>query len=194
MPSERVLVVPATACPAPSPGVIPLRDEILAGLETAGEYRERGPVETDESYRQLVPYAIVRHDGRVLLLQRTDRGGDARLHNLYSIGIGGHIEPVDGTGPGVARRALDREVAEELHIGAYTARPIGIIHRDATPVERVHLGVLYLLDSGGVPAVREVDKLTGRLVEPAALAAVRERMEGWSQCAADFYLALAAAP
>jgi predicted NUDIX family phosphoesterase len=194
MPSERVLVVPAAACPPPDPGVLPLSEELLGRLETAGEYRERGPVETDESYRQLVPYAIVRHHGRVLLLQRTDRGGDARLHNLYSIGIGGHIEPVDGTGPGVARRALDREVAEELHVGAYTARPVGIIHRDATPVERVHLGILYVLDASGVPAVREVDKLAGNLVQPAALAAVRERMEGWSQCAADFYLAMTPAP
>lgn len=191
MPPERVLVLPAAACPPPAPSVIPLAPGLLADLETRGEYRERGPVETDSAWRQLVPYAIVRHAGRVLLLQRSDRGSDARLHNLYSIGIGGHIEPLDGFGPEVVRRALDREVREELHLGAYTARPIGLIHRDTTPVERVHLGVLYLLDSTAPPAVRELDKLTGRLVEPATLNGFRERMEGWSQCAVDHLQALA---
>lgn len=194
MPSERVLVLPAEACPPPAPGVIPLASGLLASLEARGEYRERGPVETDLAWRQLVPYAIVRHAGRVLLLQRSDRGADARLHNLYSIGIGGHIEPVDGFGPEVVRRALDREVREELHLGAYTARPIGLIHRDTTPVERVHLGVLYLLDSAVEPTVRELDKLTGRLVEPATLNGVRERMEGWSQCAVDYLLAMTGEP
>ncbi len=43
-------------------------------------------------------------------MQRSKAGGDTRLHDLYSLGIGGHLNPEDG---GVLE-GLRREFHEEM--------------------------------------------------------------------------------
>ncbi len=51
----------------------------------------------------------------------------------------------------------------------------------------MHLGVVYLAEAAGrTVAVRETDKLEGRFAAPAALLAVYDRMETWSQLVFDF--------
>jgi predicted NUDIX family phosphoesterase len=51
----------------------------------------------------------------------------------------------------------------------------------------VHLGVVFLAEADGRPvAVRETDKLEGWFAAPAALLAVYDRMETWSQLVFDF--------
>jgi len=53
------------------------------------------------------------------------KGGEARLHNLYSIGVGGHINPVDA-GDDILVRAMLREFNEELdYSGDFTWKVLG---------------------------------------------------------------------
>ena len=64
---------------------------------------------------------------------------------------------------------------------------LGLLNDDETEVGRVHLGVVYLAEAAGRSvAVRETNKLAGSFVAPAALLAVYDRMESWSQLVFDF--------
>ena len=48
-----------------------------------------------------------------------------------------------------------------------------MLNADTTEVGSVHLGAVYVADSGGRPvAIRELDKLAGEWASPAELAAV----------------------
>lgn len=66
-----------------------------------GLYLRRPTAEEDPSHKQLIPYVVVRDGERVFLMERTDAGGDARLHRKASIGVGGHLNPVDLGTPGL---------------------------------------------------------------------------------------------
>ena len=81
---------------------------------------------------------------------------------------------------------MTRELREELAIKAFFAEAVGLIHRDETPVERVHTGILYRVKTAGEVKVRETDKLAGGFVTWQEVERVEDRLEGWSQAALRF--------
>lgn len=181
---ERVYCLPSSALPEPREEVLPLPDELYRRLGREGEFRLRDEVETDESWRQIIPYAVVTSGGRVLLVERLRGGSETRLHARLSIGLGGHINPVDGDADrDVVEGGLMRELAEELHIGGYRAEPVGLIHSAEGAVSRVHTGVLLLVRAAEPPRVRERHKLAGRMATWEEVEAASERLEGWSRLA-----------
>lgn len=118
-------------------------------------FRPRGEVETDPSFKQLIPYVVFRHrngEGRESVFQYT-RGtgqGEGRLHRKRSVGIGGHISSTDaenGLGGDPYQEGLRRELDEEVLIDTpYRGQCVGLINDDLTEVGRVHLGVVHLFD------------------------------------------------
>jgi len=125
----------------------------------------------------------MRDGQQVFLMQRTRAGGDARLHDLYSLGIGGHLNPEDG---GVLT-GLRREFHEEM-VADWDPEPrlLGLLKDDDVLVGQVHLGVVFEADAAGRPlAVRETDKLSGRFTHLEDCLTVYERMETWSQLLYD---------
>ena len=74
-------------------GFMPDVDRYLTSLldPQYTSYRPRDEVEEDPSYKQLIPYCIFRHEGRVFHYARGAKGGESRLHAKRSVGIGGHI-------------------------------------------------------------------------------------------------------
>jgi predicted NUDIX family phosphoesterase len=190
--TEHVYCVPAASLPKPQGEVLPLGRELYARLLVGGAFRPRAEAEADESWRQIIPYAAVAQGGKVLLVERLAGGSESRLHKELSIGLGGHINPEDmglenmGNARDLIEAALNRELREELEIGAFFAEAVGLIHRSETPVERVHTGVLYRVRSAGPVRVRETTKLAGHMVLPEELEGLFERLEGWSQVAWRF--------
>ncbi len=184
---ERVLVVPRAAVVAdPWRG---LRTD-PAGLEAAiaaigvqGRFSDRSAMETDPSFKQVIPYLVLRDGERWFLMRRTKAGTDARLHERWSIGVGGHLNPGDRDLAG----GLRREWREELDAPFVPEfRPVGLLNDDETDVGAVHIGVVYEADAGGrAVAVREVDKLAGAFADEADVAAVRDRLESWSELVFD---------
>ena len=125
----------------------------------------------------------MRDGEQLFLMQRTRAGGDARLHDLYSLGIGGHLNPEDG---GVLE-GLRREFHEEM-VAEWDPEPrlLGLLKDDDVLVGQVHLGVVFEADAAGRPLdVRETDKLSGRFTTAAECAPVYENMETWSQLLYD---------
>lgn len=184
---ERVFVVPRAAVPDAA-GWYGVRttglEAFVAGVERDGRYEPRPVMEHDPSFKQIIPYLVLRDGSRYFLMRRTTAGGDPRLHGRYSIGVGGHLNPGDGGLLGGLRREWD----EELVAGFVPDfRLVALLNDDTTPVGAVHLGAIYLADAAGRPvAIRETDKLSGDFAEPAAVNEVRDRLETWSVLVFDF--------
>lgn len=155
----------------------------LALIAAEGEYRPRDEAEEDPTWKQVIPYLLLRDGGRLFLMRRTSAGGDARLHERWSIGVGGHLGPAD---PSV-EEGLHREFEEELVADWHPElRPLGLLNDDRTPVGQVHLGIVFEADAAGRPvAVRETHKLSGRFVEIDEVLAGYQHLETWSQLLFD---------
>lgn len=167
-------------------------NDLRAAVAVQGRFLDRPVAEESPSWKQLIPYVVVRDGARVFLMERTDAGGDPRLHRKASIGVGGHINPVDeGEDPlGVG---LQREWAEELD-AAWEPRfdLVGLLNDDSNPVGSVHLGVVFEVQADGRPvAVRETEKLSGRFATPDEVLAAWDRLETWSQLVAAELLEVA---
>jgi len=179
--SERVLVVPRETV-IQGAGWTGIRtdgvDAFLAAVEAHGRFELRAAMEVDPSFKQVIPYLVLRDGDRYFLMRRTRAGGDARLHDRWSIGVGGHLNPGDGDLLG----GLRREWAEEL-VADFVPEfaLVGLLNDDTTDVGSVHLGAVFTADAGGREvAIRETDKLTGAFAEPGDVAAVAADMETWS--------------
>lgn len=167
----------------------------LQQFETAvaahGFFVERARAETSPEWKQVIPYSLVECDGRILVVRRLRKGGESRLHEKHSIGIGGHINPEDLSGSDRergARNPIDagtrREIAEELAVrGAYDIRRVGLLNDDSNPVGAVHVGIVQVISVRGSVEIRERDQLEGRLVRPEELVEMLSRgtnFETWS--------------
>lgn len=183
---ERVLVVPrALAFPAgPFRGLLAADEAWLEALVgSAGDFRPRPQMEADPAHKQLIPYLVLRDGPAWFLMQRTRAGADRRLHDRFSIGVGGHVNPGDEG----LRAGLRREWGEELAADFEPEfRFAGLLNDDETDVGAVHLGAVYVAEAAGRRVdVREVHKLRGAFASSAEVEAVRDRLETWSALVFD---------
>ena len=154
---------------------------------------DRSKAETDPSFQQLIPYVIMANDGKELNYVRGKRAGETRLVEKRSIGIGGHINPVDEVPLfdtnfcEVYLAAVEREVAEEVTVKAnHTNRIVALLNDDSNEVGQVHLGVVHYwaLDSSDVEKREQmITKMTFMTIEQ--LREVRDSMETWSSLCLD---------
>lgn len=184
---ELVLVIPRRAI-MDDPGWHGIRTDGLAGFEALvareGRHVPRAAAEVDRTTKQVIPYLILRDGARYFLMRRTRAGGDARLHDRFSIGVGGHLNPGDGGLVGGLQREFAEELVADFEPG-FTL--VGLLNDDETEVGSVHLGAVYVAEADGrAVAVRETDKLVGSFAAAAAVAAVAADLESWSRIAFEF--------
>lgn len=178
---ERVLVVDRSILMA-DPGWIGIRIDGLDAFDglvgSHGRFVERSVAETDRRLKQVIPYLVLRDGASYFLMRRTRAGGDARLHDHYSIGVGGHLNPGDGDLAG----GLRREWVEELRAAFVPEFAfVGLLNDDTTEVGSVHVGAVYVADAAGRSVrIRETDKLEGAFAPPDEVARHVEAMESWS--------------
>ena len=161
-------------------------------LERANNFfTPRAAAETNPELKQIIPYVLLVHAGRVLHYVRGKKAGEQRLVAKGSIGIGGHMNDHDEGLFALDRAAYDagvqREVGEELRLGAkFTNRAVALLNDDSNEVGRVHLGVVHIftLDSDDVQK-GEAMITDLQFLDRAQLAARREAMETWSQICGD---------
>ena len=114
-------------------------------------FMDRGKAEDDPSFKQIIPYALFHHTGKYLHYTRGKSGGESRLHAQGSVGVGGHINPVDERadplGKATYLAGVEREIDEELNItGGHQNRIVGLLNDDSNDVGKVHLGVVHIFD------------------------------------------------
>jgi predicted NUDIX family phosphoesterase len=188
---EEVLVIPADVL-FRSGEWFGLRTD-LAAFETiladprSLEYRPRRIVETDPSVKQLIPYAVIRRGPDVFAYRRGKAGGENRLHDLWSIGVGGHICREDGAaGERAYQTGFLRELDEEVEIvRPYRDRIVGLLYDPRTAVGSVHLGVVHLVDVDGAVTARDPSLADAGFRTLASLLAEQESLETWSQFVVD---------
>jgi predicted NUDIX family phosphoesterase len=166
-----------------------LEDVLRRLLDPAAHFfMDRAQAEEDPSHKQLIPYCVFRCGSRILHYTRGKSGGESRLHAKISVGVGGHVNPVDmdggKTGPEAYHAAVAREIEEELELPAHTPhRIVGLINDDSNAVGQVHLGIVHVVDlPNELVSAREdaladlsfadLEDLNGPLFE---------RLETWSQ-------------
>ena len=174
--------------------VQPYLDVIFSGMP---QFKPRPEMETNPDYKQLIPYVIMACNGKYLTYLRGKRAGEKRLVGNRSIGIGGHINPVnDGFKAPlfisdhfrkIYDAAVKREVEEEVNIDtSYKGRVVALLNDDTNEVGKVHLGVVHLwtLESEEVTRKEQmINQLTFMSMEE--LMEVRDEMETWSQLCLD---------
>lgn len=178
---ELVLVVPRASLMA-DPGWHGVTADGLADFEAIvardGEFRDRATMEQDRRWKQVIPYLVLRDGPRYFLMRRTRAGADERLHDRWSIGVGGHLNPGDGDLIGGLRREWTEEI-DAAFVPDF--RLTGLLNDDTTDVGSVHVGAVYLADAAGrAVVIRETEKLEGSFAVAAAVAAVEDRLETWS--------------
>jgi len=162
----------------------------LRGIFVQGvpRFMPRSQAEEDPAYKQLIPYVIMTYDEKYLSYVRGKRAGETRLVGNRSIGIGGHINPVDDMPLFNADfydaylAAVEREVAEEVSIEtSRTERVVALLNDESNEVGRVHLGIVHywILDA---PKVKRREQMITQMsfMTPAELQDVRDTLETWS--------------
>ncbi|OQY03431.1 MAG: hypothetical protein B6I25_08065 [Planctomycetales bacterium 4572_13] len=203
---EQVLVVPRSVVEAAGMfhGLVFDVDSYLEKLFAADVpgFMLRPEAEKDPTHKQLIPYVLIRCGDKYLTYVRGKRAGETRLVGNRSMGIGGHINPVDNEVPlfGVDYReiyenAVQREVDEEINIeGSRSDRIVALLNDDTNEVGAVHLGVVHILSLDNENVTRREQMITQlEFMTLEQLHAVRDEMETWSQLCLDGLEKLAAA-
>ena len=150
----------------------------LQRIRDKGFFIERRQSEKDSAFKQVIPYALVSHENRILVLKRTRSQGEARLHDKLSIGVGGHINPVDESDD-LLREACVREIEEEIVIEEpFEPLPVGLINDESNPVGSVHFGVVYWVKlNSGLVRVNETSMMSAEFMEIGELHEMARKKE-----------------
>lgn len=118
--------------------------EIIASENLS--FQPRLLAEEDPSFKQLIPYCIIVCGEKILRYRRGKKGDETRLHGKYSIGIGGHVDSVDGEGYSGYQNGLMRELEEEIGLSDPPIHQLAaLLNDDLTEVGSVHLGIVHMV-------------------------------------------------
>lgn len=150
-------------------------------------FAERDYMEVNSHYKQIIPYLMLQRgwgdDARVLCYQRKVKHTEARLGGMWSVGFGGHVEPIDRQeNTDMLMTTALREMEEEtgLFPGPDSLKMMGFINSDSEDVSSVHFGIVFQVSLDALPGSdEEIMELVSAQAEPhhAKWIAVRELKE-----------------
>lgn len=134
------------------------------------EINDQISAESNPAYKQPIAYSVVVNLllNKVFAYKRAiDKSyHESRLAGNWSWGIGGHVEKVDMQNSeqacDIIVRSRDREISEEIEIKSGKSPVIklsGYINDDSNYVGRVHLGLLYIVETDAneiIPKDKEI--------------------------------------
>lgn len=174
-----------------------IRNTILKSGQLS--FMDRKLAEEDEGFLQLIPYLILANGkNEYFSYARTKQGNESRLYDRYSIGLGGHINPVDSTNLSEPNdtsllNCIVRELREEIGIRLnldFSLQNVALIFCDATPVDRVHFGLAVLLRLDTTDeSIKLEDALAKGEFVPWKHLKYYENLENWSKLLVDKVLA-----
>jgi predicted NUDIX family phosphoesterase len=151
----------------------------------------RAKAEVDPTHKQIVPYALIAFENKLLYYVRGKKAGEHRLATKGSIGIGGHMNDSDESlfawDEAAYRAGVEREVNEEIKIDTnFEDRIVALLNDDSTEVGRVHLGIVHVFKLAE-PKVEKREAMITNLgfLSQDELRARRNSLETWSQFCVD---------
>ena len=196
--SEEVLVLRRELIPNLPKCGISFNGELFSEILPKTEFLDRDKAEHDPSYKQLIPYSILRYKRSVFHYKRSAWTKETRLHGLYSIGIGGHantsdVLPLWEDKISAIEWARDRELREEFWIEHLEQpRLVGLLNDDSNEVGQVHLGIIYeyWLQSPNVRPKEKRNHIQYEFVSIDELISRKEEYENWSRIIIEQYLGI----
>ena len=187
---EKILVVPREILfrEGAFQGFLPIAD-FTAYESLIAQYQQfewRSAMETDTTFKQIIPYLVFTHDDTFFLMQRRGDASETRLRNNYTLGIGGHIREEDLEHKSIiqwAQREFDEEVS---YTGGLSITPIGLINDDSNAVGQVHIGFVYLLEGDSDSIAIKSELKDGSLMTIEQMTHHKGAMETWSQFVFDY--------
>ncbi len=185
---RNILVVPTSDTVFIKEGFTSCNKKDIIELEKNGLYKIRNKMEEDENFQQLIPYIAIKKGNEILSYKRSKKGGEERLFDRYSTGVGGHIDEPDN----LIKSAI-REVKEEIDIDIKENDLdfVGFINITKTEVDRVHLGVAIIVEINEELdfSKGEVDKITNRSFDSKEdLEEKLDKFEIWSKVFFEEYI------
>jgi predicted NUDIX family phosphoesterase len=154
-------------------------------------FMARSAAERDPAFKQIIPYVLLVHGGKVLHYVRGKKSGEQRLVSKGSIGIGGHMNELDeglfALDEAAYLEGVRRETCEELKIGTpFRNRVVALLNDDTNEVGQVHLGVVHVFELDE-PKVEKNEAMITNLafLTPEELRERRDLLESWSQICLD---------
>lgn len=142
----------------------------------------RPECETNNNLKQLVCYGFITYKDQIFIVKRLNKQSEQRLHNLYSIGIGGHANPINNNIINTLEINMLRELYEETYIQDYNINLYGFLNDNSNDVGKVHLGIVYKIDTfNPLISIKETDKMEGKFIPINELYKYYNEMETWSQ-------------
>ena len=152
-------------------------------------FLDRNVAENDDHHKQLIPYVVLRFGDSIFSYVRGKKSSESRLVAMRSIGVGGHIEPVDqslfSSDRDMYLEAARREVNEEVRLdSSYHENIVALINDDSTDVGKVHLGIMHIWDLAEPKVTKREGLITQSGFVPIdKLKANLDELETWSQIA-----------
>lgn len=147
--------------------------------------------ERNTEFKQPIPYIIVTKGDKFYATERLEGVGEARLRGKVSMGIGGHMNPIEELDAFAALLSENtvRELNEELFVED-AGQPLeiamgGLLNDDSNEVGQVHIGLLgkIVLSEEQDVEIREVEQLKGTwyTLEELLSPEIFPRIESWGQ-------------
>jgi len=158
-------------------------------FNSLGKFIPRYDAELNFNYRQIIPYCLIKCGDNYFITRRLE--GDARLTGKYSLGIGGHLEKIDGANNNYIISGMMRELNEEISIKSKikSIDMIGMICSNNTEVDKVHLALVYVVEMDGLDvSVKETEILIGDWISTDELINFDGELESWSKIAIDEFI------
>ncbi len=191
---EKILVVPRKNLFEGEgiSGFYPLTnfEEYIKLIETHRQFQWRSEMETNPTYKQIIPYLIFSYQNKYFLMQRKGSASEQRLKNKFSLGIGGHIREEDIKDSDMmswAAREFDEEIAFQ---GTYSIHPLGIINDESNDVGKVHTGFVFLLKGNSDMIQIRSELKQGHLFTLEECNEYYNNMESWTQLVFDHLITL----
>lgn len=184
-----------------------IKDSIFYNKEFWGEVTEnlkvfpRSKIEKDYSYKQIIVYVVIKSQNNYLVYHRSPATGEKRLSNMYSLGIGGHVNSDDVSQLHLINerainnfflKAVMREINEEITINSQIIdepKLLCFINDDSDDVGKVHFGVVWILEISEKKVDRRFERGIGKInfFELTDLIKKENLFENWSKLLIQYF-------
>lgn len=170
--------------------------QVVSNINSNISTMRRGDAEENQDFKQPIPYAVIKRGDELYGYTRLEGGGEVRLHGKISLGVGGHMNVIEGIVDfnALLLENLSRELEEEVSITTTNNEPvspslsiIGLINDDEDEVGKVHIGILAFIELPleAEVTVNETEQLQGKWFTKDELLENYDRLENWSKFVVD---------
>jgi len=162
--------------------------ELLDKIKQHGTFMERDKAEEDPDHVQIIAWILVKKNDKIFAVQKLPATGDKREVGLYSLAVGGHINPIDDGEEDTLLAGARREFNEEVAYSKdFTGKLVGFINNESNTFNKVHLGAVFLQEVDEDIDVMEEEKhiMRGELMNKERLKEVYPKFGLWSQYLID---------